>query len=745
MGRIIFTSEERIMLRKILITVTTFLIVISGAICNGKNVSANEQREPGDIRTIYVTTDGTTITKEKKVPAQITVVDKKGGDLYEDNVTYDTIESDGTIKVRGNSTSVADKKPFNISFSKAKNVFGMGKAKKWSLLANAFDKSLIRNRLAMEFATSLGLKYTSKSTFVDLYINDVYYGNYLLIESVEVGESRVNINTEDSNDVLLEKEYDRTEEGQTYLRTIRYGIRFNVGDPEGLLEDTQQYKQTLAILNRFETALENSDFEEISKFVDLKSFVNFYIVNELFKNVDFNYSSTRFYIKDGVLYAGPLWDLDLSSGNANPVNYPTYFENGDSSKGLWCQQFTWFKKLMEIPEFYNMVSERYSQVSGLISNMIYGNTGNSINGLINTYQNSFARNYLPKKNGGAGWSITNRDSADGISYAGTAKWKDYNAVIKYLRQWLIDRNEYLKAQFTGGRNIPSKKNIVVTYNESADDIVLDGNPKGNQSMIGSYSWTDKDYQWLGFVNFKGMADSSYKYLVMRYTGDISTFRLEFRGKSGSDEFKSKPYWFKNVYYDNYFVAADEKALSLYDTDRLLIIDLEKSGLDLGKYNLGFHMHMATSECKNGELIISDARLLKSVDIKVTGGEEITKEPSTTKPEIKPTTKPAVNSGTSSKTTRPKSTAIKSIKKTKRSLRISWKKIKSVKGYQIQYSTSKKFKKAKSVLIKNYKTTSKTIKKLKSKKKYYVRIRTYYYVKGKRVYSYWCKVKTGKTK
>ena len=172
---------------------------------------------------------------------------------------------------------MADKKPFNISFSKAKDVFGMGKAKKWSLLANAFDKSLIRNRLAMEFATSLGLKYTSKSTFVDLYINDVYYGNYLLIESVGVGESRVNINTEDSNDVLLEKEYDRTEEGQTYLRTIRYGIRFNVGDPEGLSEDTQQYKQTLTVLNRFETALENGDFEEISKFVDVKSFANFYL------------------------------------------------------------------------------------------------------------------------------------------------------------------------------------------------------------------------------------------------------------------------------------------------------------------------------------------------------------------------------------------------------------------------------------------------------------------------------------
>lgn len=87
---------------------------------------------------------------------------------------------------------------------------------------------------------------------------------------MEVGENRVDINSEGSNDVLLEKEYDRTEEGQTYLRTIRYGIRFNVGEPEGLAENTEQYKQTLTVLNRFETALENGDFEEVSKFCGFK-------------------------------------------------------------------------------------------------------------------------------------------------------------------------------------------------------------------------------------------------------------------------------------------------------------------------------------------------------------------------------------------------------------------------------------------------------------------------------------------
>ncbi len=93
----------------------------------------------------------------------------------------------------------------------------------------------------------------------------------------------------------------------------------------------------------------------------------------------------------------------------------------------------------------------------------------------------------------------------------------------------------------------------------------------------------------------------------------------------------------------------------------------------------------------------------------------------------------------------KVTKIKSLKKSYKSLKVKWKRVKKVSGYQIQYSTSRKFKKAKKVTIKNPKTTSKTIKKLKSKKKYYIRIRTYIIVNGKKKYSDWSKKKSQKTK
>lgn len=95
--------------------------------------------------------------------------------------------------------------------------------------------------------------------------------------------------------------------------------------------------------------------------------------------------------------------------------------------------------------------------------------------------------------------------------------------------------------------------------------------------------------------------------------------------------------------------------------------------------------------------------------------------------------------------KPSVTKIRKIKKVKKSLKVSWKKVKNVNGYEIQYSTSSKFKKAKKITIKKAKTTSKVIKKLKVKKKYYVRIRTYIVVNGAKKYSNWSKKKSQKTK
>lgn len=120
------------------------------------------------------------------------------------------------------------------------------------------------------------------------------------------------------------------------------------------------------------------------------------------------------------------------------------------------------------------------------------------------------------------------------------------------------------------------------------------------------------------------------------------------------------------------------------------------------------------------------------------------EPATTPSTTQPTTKPSTTKNT--KTVKPKKTSIKKLSKGKKKFTVTWAKVSGVKGYQIQYSSNKKFKKNnKSVTVTKQKTTKATVKKLKSKKKYYVRVRTYKTVNGKKIYSSWSKVKSVKTK
>lgn len=119
-------------------------------------------------------------------------------------------------------------------------------------------------------------------------------------------------------------------------------------------------------------------------------------------------------------------------------------------------------------------------------------------------------------------------------------------------------------------------------------------------------------------------------------------------------------------------------------------------------------------------------------------------PATTPSTTQPTTKPSTTKNT--ETVKPKKTSIKKLSKGKKKFTVTWAKVSDVKGYQIQYSSDKKFKKNnKSVTVTKQKTTKATVKKLKSKKKYYVRVRTYKTVNGKKIYSSWSKVKSVKTK
>lgn len=385
-----------------------------------------------------------TDTSKKKADSTIIVNDAEGNLIHSDF---------GTANTRGNSTVYADKKAYNFKFDSNYDLLGLGKAKKFSLLANAFDKSLLRNKLAMDLGNAMGIPYNSSSTFVDVYVDGKYLGNYLLIESIEEGEERVNIDSENdkeyNSNVLLELENSgRNEEGCTYITTSTYGERFVMGSPEkadDITEDffAQKVTDTTNALNAFEKALASNDYAAFSTLMDVESFVNFYIVTEFFKQQDIAFSSTRFFIQDGKLYAGPLWDFDLSSGNLNTGYYTA---DDQSPEGYHTTVNKWFNALMQNATFKRLVKERFNEMLPTIKSL-YEGEGNTIDALLAEMGTSAALNYTSTAENGAGWNISAKDSGDGYSYANSYNFSSYEESVEHFRKWLADRTAFLEEEW----------------------------------------------------------------------------------------------------------------------------------------------------------------------------------------------------------------------------------------------------------------------------------------------------------
>ena len=300
---------------------------------------------------------------------------------------------------------------------------------------------------------------------------------------------------------------------------------------------------------------------------------------------------------------------------------------------------------------------------------------------------------------------------------------------------------------------------------TAEDIILNGDENGLSSMI--KSWTVKgvaaggdQYKYLGFVTLKEPT-SVYKYLILTYAGDIGSIRFEFAAVDETGETaKSAPYWFNKEGQELYFVTADGSDIPLDGgKGTTIVIDLEKSGVDLDKYN-SIHMQSGYGIGENNindfSLKIGMARLsakpdIASIDAMPPEQPITTKAPVTTAKAPEETTTKAPEETTTkvpNKVKKPAKATISKVnskKKSAKKVKLSLKKVKNAKGYQVQFSTTKKFKK---VLVKKYvKKVSVTInsKKLKNKKKLYVRARAYVLDGKTKVFGKYSKVKKVKIK
>ncbi len=356
-----------------------------------------------DVSTVFIETESGSLdyvheNKENKEKGEITIIGTDGNVECDGELDY--------IKGRGNSTWGLDKKPYNIKLEKKANLFGMGKSKKWSLLANYADASLLRNSLAFTAAENAGMAYTPKFEPVDVYINGEYMGAYLLTTRVEVDETRVDIdNLEDLNEEANPdvEDIEALPRGGVYGSYSGYleGTRKWIdipNDPEDItggyiieMELPGRYADEISgfvtensqpvIFKSPEFASENEViymasyyqlFEDavygnkginaIGEYCNIDSLVNAYVFNEWVANHDAGLTSTYFYKPvDDTLYAGPVWDFDRGFGNCDVIRYGLDFNKPS--------QWTIYRSVLrnnvlladpeikQIPTFFNLLSK----------------------------------------------------------------------------------------------------------------------------------------------------------------------------------------------------------------------------------------------------------------------------------------------------------------------------------------------------------------------------------------------------
>ena len=326
------------------------------------------------------------------------------------------------IKGRGNSTwREYAKKPYQIKFSKKTSVLGMPAAKKWILLANASDDSMIRTRLVYDAAEQMGFPFVTEYQYVDLWIDGQYLGVYLLGEKAEIGKGRLNL--QDPAGAMFELDNGFATDEDHYFFEGRLNSYFAL--KEIVEEDDEHIQQAMTnfqtAMTRLTTALtsqgwENLSLSQLNEMIDVDSLARYYLMNEYVLNGE-SFFTSFFWYQDGasdVLHVGPLWDFDTCMGNKNEkvTDY-----NASSTSVL-------MKKMLNIPAFYQRVQELYARYKPLLTGM-----AGQVDGLRDEIGVSADLNYLR-------WSTlgTANPKPGGTPFAPT-----YDEALSRVRTWLTGR------------------------------------------------------------------------------------------------------------------------------------------------------------------------------------------------------------------------------------------------------------------------------------------------------------------
>jgi len=385
------------------------------------------------------------------------------------------------IRGRGNSSWMwHDKKSFRIKFDKKQSMLGSDyKAKSWTLIANHADRTLSRHALAYELAERFDdLAFVSMHQHVEVYLNDEYLGLYLLCDQMQTGEGRVDIEEEKGNldpvtglplsvdtGYLIEMDGRHNEDGvEGHLYFIgdynkQYGLK--TPDPDDIpIDGTNEY---LVFIEGYITdcldALSAKDWELITSLIDVNSFADAFIVQELFGNIDVgNFSFYMYKPKSDKLYCGPVWDFDLSVGSVDYGygNEQSWAPDADLKRikaemiadgkteeeinqGTMLAEHgnTWFRRLMRNEEFVAIVKQKLEKYNETIQSVISLADPKNPEGYYAKYQHSMERNFQR-------WNILGKYVWPNNKDVYTIPTVEGSFV--YVKDWLTARYALLKAR-----------------------------------------------------------------------------------------------------------------------------------------------------------------------------------------------------------------------------------------------------------------------------------------------------------
>ncbi len=417
---------------------------------------------------LLINTEGQEIPDEPKIMARMGVIDNGSGQINQLSDPFNHYDGWIGIERRGSTSQSFPKVGYGLETREADGegidvaLLGFPEEEDWVLHGPYSDKSLIRNTLLYDLAGQM-MAYAPRVRLVEVFINDDYQGVYLFTERVKRDNNRVNIanlrETHTSGNQLTGGyllKFDKTtadpegiplgfESNFTAETPAQQPIRiiYHVPKPEDILPEQRDYIENY--LHAFEAALAGPNFADpvlgYRPYVELLSFVDFLILNEISKNVD-GYRLSSYFSKErdsrgGKIQMGPVWDFNIAFGNADYCNSWTttgwsFNFNFVCAEDFWAIPF-WWRRLREDYAFRELLAERWTSLrAGLLSTpQIHQRIDSLVTEMGEAPQRNFKR-----------WPVLGEYVWPNAFVGNT-----YEEEIIYLKNWITDRMEWLDEGF----------------------------------------------------------------------------------------------------------------------------------------------------------------------------------------------------------------------------------------------------------------------------------------------------------